>query len=467
MSSLKNKILLFLDILLVFFFSIGVFFTLFFLYFYSFIKSKNKAHCRTRRALVLDTSYTYRMIQGRQLEEALLSRELGGYFEKVLSVHPCPAFADRAEGASERLGVYQSYRVSDSQQFIEGTVGLYQMMRRLFLSNFLLAQFCLLVSLSKKVIEDNIAVIRVGDPYYLGIFGLILGRITRRPVAIRVGANYDICYQITKKPIMPRLFKARWVEKIVERLVFPQFNLIAGANEDNRRYAIKQGAKPEYSTVFRYGNLIHKAHWLSLEERASSEQFLHELGLEKKKFMMTISRLTTVKRVDHVVRVIRHLKDAGEDFKALIAGDGEELENLKNLAQELNIADKIIFAGNQSQEWIANMLPNAYMVLSPHMGRALAESALAAIPLVAYDFDWQNEVVINGESGYLVPDGDWKAMSHAALRLLRDTKEAGRLGEGACKHVKNMMSPNMLNEHEKTEYDKLFSRFYGASIKHQ
>ena len=40
------------------------------------------------KLLVIDTSYTFKAIKEKKLHNALYSRNLNGYFEKVWSVHP-------------------------------------------------------------------------------------------------------------------------------------------------------------------------------------------------------------------------------------------------------------------------------------------------------------------------------------------------------------------------------------------
>ena len=91
------------------------------------------------------------------------------------------------------------------------------------------------------------------------------------------------------------------------------------------------------------------------------------------------------------------------------------------------------------------------------MGRALTEAALAGVPIVAYDYDWQREVVINDVTGYLVPHKDWLGMSDMAERLLKNNQSAKWMGQNARKKVFDMMNPNKLEKHEIAEYEKLLS----------
>ena len=61
------------------------------------------------------------------------------------------------------------------------------------------------------------------------------------------------------------------------------------------------------------------------------------------------------------------------------------------------------------------------------------EAAIAAIPLLAYDIEWQYELIKNNETGFLLPEGDIEGMAEATIMLLDDPELAKRLGENARK----------------------------------
>ena len=139
--------------------------------------------------------------------------------------------------------------------------------------------------------DAKVSVVRASDPYYLGIVGWILAKCLGVPLAVRVGNRFDDVRKFTGRANMPRLFRFVWVEKCVERFVFRRCDLIAGANEDNMRFALENGGRPEVATVFRYGNLLHPSHWIDSASRPDQEPDLQELGLNGKRFVVTIVRL--------------------------------------------------------------------------------------------------------------------------------------------------------------------------------
>jgi ubiquinone biosynthesis O-methyltransferase len=404
-------------------------------------------------------SYTLKMFEQRQLQQALDSRRLGGYFSRVISVHP---LAGVFEAGDDRFGRPIVTRIDDAQIFVEGRLGRTRWLKAVGPVNFLLAQVDLLNQLIRMSREAGISVVRVGDPYYLGIMGWLLAKRLDRPLAIRVPFRYDEIRRITGRATMPRLFRFGWVEKAIERFIFPRCDLIAGANEDNMRYAIENGGRAEVATVFRYGNLLHSCHWVEPRNRPSADADLEELGLRGTVFVATVARLEPMKRVEDTIRIVAELVRRGCDIHALIIGDGSLRAALEEDSRARGLQRRIVFAGERKQEWIARVLPHAAAILSPHMGRALVEAALGAVPIVAFDYDWQREVVSDDETGYLVANGDWMRMADCTQSLLSDPARARAMGANARAKVSIMMDPARLMHHEQATYSSLLERWEAA-----
>jgi glycosyltransferase involved in cell wall biosynthesis len=410
----------------------------------------------TRAILILDTSYTLKTFRERQLVQALESRKLGGYFAKVISVHP---LAGLLESGESQFGDPVITHLDEGHVFVEGKIGISRTWRFLPPLNLLLAQIRLARLLIRMAREAEVGLVRIGDPYYLGIMGLMLARFLKVPLVIRVGFRFDEIVRATGKPVMQRLFMFRWIEKIVERLVFPRCDLIAGANEDNMHYALENGGRSDVATIFRYGNLIHPLHWRKPNNRENANQTLSELGLLDVNFAVTVARLDPMKYVEDALRVFAELIRRGHNLKLLLVGDGVLRGELESLANTLDVRNDVIFVGFQSQEWLAAVLPRATVILSPHMGRALTEAALAGVPVVAYDYDWQREVVVDGETGFLVPHKDWMGLSDKVEHILNHPNDGKIMGRKVRKKISDMMNPEKLDWHEKNEYSKLLAQF--------
>lgn len=418
-----------------------------------------KAKSGPRRGLlVLDTSYTFEMVRERGLEGWVKCRDLGGFFTGVWSVHPFASLLTSQEW-SPRYGRPVWHRIDDRHVFIEGKVGRFAWLRRIFILNFLLAQLSLFVALLRLIRRERIKVIRVGDPLYLGVLGWALARLSGIPFAIRVNGNNARIRQDTGRPIFPKLFRSTAIEEKVERFVFPRADLVAAPNPDNLDFAVASGARPEVGTIFRYGNVLAKEHIAEPAERVLERGLLERINIEKGKYLLCIGRLEPVKFPDDAVRVLAHVRNAGHDVKLVFAGDGTMQAELAALAAEVGAAGQIVFAGNQKQQALAQLIPNAAVVVSPLTGRALTEAAFGGAPIVAYDLDWQGELIRTGESGALIPFREVEAMGEAAARFLDDPAYAVAMGNGARKRAMDILNPEKLDQHERNEYARLIARY--------
>jgi glycosyltransferase involved in cell wall biosynthesis len=301
-------------------------------------------------------------------------------------------------------------------------------------------------------------VIRAASPLYVGLFGLALARSTRIPVVVRVGANHDKYFETTNRPMEPRLWRSRKVEKALERFVFRQADLVAGANQDNLDFALANGASPERATLFRYGNLLDSRHFVPPAERAPDDQFLRELGLEPGKFLLYVGRLEPIKHPDHVLYALAAVRQRGFDVKALLAGEGSSRAALERQARELGLQSNVVLAGNVPQGRLAQLYPAAAAIVSPHTGRALTEAALGEAAVAAYDVDWQGEIIETDKTGILVQHGDVGALGEAVASLLSDHPKARALGQALRKRALQILDPEALNDHERAQYRKLLQQ---------
>lgn len=410
-----------------------------------------------RKILVLESSYSLEAIRTRKLEDSITCRDLDGFFKHVWSVHP---FATLVTSKSwvNKYGKPKWYTLAPAHTFVEGKIGRFSALRWLPPLNFLLAQINIFFSLYRLIRKEKISVIRVGDPLYSGIFGWSLARLCGIPLVVRIGGNYDKICETTGRAMQPGIFFTRKIEKIFERFVLSHADLVAGANQDNLNFALRNGARLEFSTLFRYGNLINRYHFVEPEKRIDGISLLQKIGLEPNKFLLYIGRLESVKHPEDIVRVLANVRNRGHNVKALLVGNGQSKTSLTKLSHELGVEDQVIFCGNMDQEWLAQVIPLAAAVVSPHTGRALLEAALGGVPIVAYDIDWQSELIQTRITGELVPYLDWKKMADSVDRFLSDPNYSRSMGNSVRQSAIGMMDPATLNEHERKQYLILLDR---------
>ena len=407
-----------------------------------------------RRLLVLDSSYSLEAIRAKRLEASVTCRDLGGFFDQVWTVHPFATLVT-SSAWSPRYGRPEQTRLAPRHVFIEGKIGRFDALARVSPLNFLLAQTDLFALLRRIVREHRISVVRAGDHLLMGLYGWWIARRSGIPLVVRINGNYEMARRQTGRPVMPRFFRSRRAERAIERFVLSRADLVAAGNEDLFGYAIATGAQRDRCTVFRHGSLIAPVHFTEPYLREGGRELLSALGLDDRPLLLCIGRLEPVKMPDHAVRALAIVRSTGLDAALLMVGGGSMLSDLRALATDLAVADHVVFAGERDQEWLSRVIPRAAAVLSPLTGRALSEVALGGAPTVAYDLDWQGELIRAGETGELVEARNVGAMARAACHFLTDVADARRMGHQLRDAALQMMDPERLDEHERSQYARL------------
>jgi glycosyltransferase involved in cell wall biosynthesis len=406
------------------------------------------------RIMYLDTAYTLKMVKDRGLEQEFASRDCGGYFEHVWGVHPI------ADVPEKRQIKYEGFKISKvefskNQTVIEGLSAYYYSLRYFFPLNFLISQIRFTAYLVRLVKRERIGIIMCTDPYFTGLLGLFIKLFTKAKLTIWVCANYDDVYSETGVVAMPRLFRWRWVEKIIERIVFRWSDLVAGGNQNNLEYALKNGAKFNKGTVFPVGKLINSAHLKESLLRDKDELF----NTSKAKYhFIYVGRMIDLKFPDDVIRSFNEIQKKVPNAALIMAGEGIMMEGLVKMVLEMGIQDKVYFLGNISQMRLASLLPGCFAVLSPLTGRSLIEVALAGLPIVAYDRDWQVDFLEKSRAGIIVPFRDWQKMAESAVYLINNPVEAKQTGDCARKAGLEACDVEKLYNHERNEFGKLFKK---------
>jgi glycosyltransferase involved in cell wall biosynthesis len=108
--------------------------------------------------------------------------------------------------------------------------------------------------------------------------------------------------------------------------------------------------------------------------------------------------------------------------KLLMVGDGPDRAPAERLAKELGVQTDVYFLGSQPE--VIEILAEADVLLQPSemesFGLTALEASAACTPAVASKVGGLPEVIIEGETGFLLPLGDVEGMAGKVLELLAD-----------------------------------------------
>jgi glycosyltransferase involved in cell wall biosynthesis len=404
--------------------------------------------------LVFHSAYTYDFIKKYGLEIFVTSRDASGVFQDVLTVSPI-ASLQYDENDNRRFSKPEIFYLDNRNMVIEGKVARFRFLQRFPKLNFLIAQVSLFVFILKHGELTRIALVRAEDPRFNGLYGYLFAQILRKPFIVGVWGNPGRLRDLNSKPIMPNLFKSLKREEQIESFVLRRAKVVLAQNQENLDFAIQSGVEVSKTCITPLALGIHSSHFLPLSERLDVFRDFDEWRAVDCFTLICISRLESLKMVDHSILAVNVLKESGIKFKLILVGDGRESLNLKNLAKNLGLDEHVIFAGNRTQEWISGAMKFVDVNLAPLCGRSLLEASLSGCPAVAYDVDWHSEIVKDGKSGFLIPNLDYKAMGESLVILNRDGVVRMKMRENMQALAKSIAKPADTASLQKNIYKKL------------
>ena len=132
--------------------------------------------------------------------------------------------------------------------------------------------------------------------------------------------------------------------------------------------------------------------------------------------MVCVGTLHEVKGQAYLIQACSKLQEKEIDFVCHFVGDGPDKEALVRLAEDLGIAEKVIFHGQQKQGEIARLLQNADVLAAPSVptsdGRregipvVLIEAMSSGVPVIASNLSGIPELVVDGQQVLKRPERD-------------------------------------------------------------
>jgi glycosyltransferase involved in cell wall biosynthesis len=162
------------------------------------------------------------------------------------------------------------------------------------------------------------------------------------------------------------------------------------------------------------------------------------LGLSADDFVLgCVSRWDPVKRFEILLQAVERLLNHVPRLAVLLVGGGGEEGRIRRLVAEKGIQDHVVFTGFLGNPMRVYGLLDLYVATSLKEGLPLAplEAMAAGLPIVATDVPGHRDVVVNGETGLLVPAEDSAALADAIADLAADRARRRKMGEAGRQRV--------------------------------
>lgn len=298
--------------------------------------------------------------------------------------------------------------------------------------------------------------------YRAGIAGRIAGRIARLPLvdsfvnesyaSLRLDGIFSSAYWKLKGLWMLDYLTARWV-------------FLFTANSEAVKEANCRDLKvsPDDVKVIYRGR--DPADYLGGNE-GERQKTRSSLGLGGESFpvILNVSRILLRKGHEEMVSSMPTILREFPDAVLLMAGDGPRRGDVEEKVRRMGLSDKVRLLGQRAD--IPALLSMADLFVFPshyegHPG-ALVEAMLSALPCVASDIPVHRECITHEETGLLVKPKDPEALTGGILRMMKNPKEAKKMGEAAREKAVEKFDISLIARMHEALYKEVIERRAGG-----
>ena len=233
--------------------------------------------------------------------------------------------------------------------------------------------------------------------------------------------------------------------RLLNRIMTPHDHRIIALCQEGAEVLAKNGVNRDRTTII-YNGVDAAA--MPPKDRG----VLAEFGIGEDELVLTIlARFAPEKGLPFLCRAAARLKEKTRvPFRVLIAGDGDQLEEIRQLVRSLGLDGSVLLPGFRKDTARLLAASDIYLNSSGYneaMSFAILEAMANRLPVVATDVGGNRTLVeLDGQAGFIVPYGDEEGFSDAVKTLLEDAGLRQRLGEAAFQKTMGVFSLGYLLE---------------------
>ena len=147
--------------------------------------------------------------------------------------------------------------------------------------------------------------------------------------------------------------------------------------------------------------------------------------------IVSVGRLYPQKDQKTMIEAFAKVSKRYPDWSLTIFGEGPEREALESLVERLKVKDKVLLPG-RSENIIDELNKSKIFCLSSvyeGMSNALVEAICVGLPIVTTKVSGTEELIKDGENGFIVNIGDKEAMAKALVKIIEDENLQNQFAE--------------------------------------
>lgn len=149
------------------------------------------------------------------------------------------------------------------------------------------------------------------------------------------------------------------------------------------------------------------------------------LGLTDRRVVITVGRVVGWKGLQVLMDSLPAIKRVIASVKWVVIGDGDYLDALQTKCREMKLEDSVVFVGEIPHERLPEYISLGDVMVQPSIaeeafGITLVEAMACGVPAVGSRIGGIPEIIVDGETGLLVPPKDREALADAVIKILED-----------------------------------------------
>lgn len=268
----------------------------------------------------------------------------------------------------------------------------------------------------------RIDLIHANNAFREGLLAFVLSRIAGIPCCVSIHTDYDKCE--TLQPFtMPRIIGSLAITRRVEKFVLSKVDRILPISDYLRKVLLQKGVDGRKTRIFYHGiamSFLNNPPNVIINE-------LFNLPPQAR----TISSVGRID-LDHYIYDLLHVAmecvKKNDDVYFIIAGDGLELTKLRQMVREERLSDRILFPGMIPNQLALELRRQSVINVCFYDGFGLIEACASGKPVIAYDVEWNYELIVDGQTGFLIPENNTSMVIEKIDFLLTHPEEAGEMG---------------------------------------
>jgi glycosyltransferase involved in cell wall biosynthesis len=272
-------------------------------------------------------------------------------------------------------------------------------------------------SKTEEVIKKlNLDIIHSHQPYSLGSEALKFSKKLNIPLVFTYHIRYeDYSHYV---PIIPESISKKYIRKITTKYSNQCDNIIAPSTAI-KKMLIDRGIESPISTIPSGINIDNFK-----KDTGQKNEIRKKYNIKPDDILLiTACRLTEEKNLEFLIRSFAKIKQKCDNVKFMIVGDGAVKKDLEKMAEELGIKNSIIFTGLVDRTEIVGLYQASdifvFASLTETQGLVAVEAMAAGDPVVAIKASGIEDIVKNGEDGFLVSESE-EEFSESVLKIAGD-----------------------------------------------